>query len=78
MSLPTHVADDVLDRAAGATRGFGSVRVEATLGATVWRTSVFPDSASKTYVLPIKKAVRHAEGIEAGDSAHLQLRLLDV
>lgn len=78
VSLPTDVADDVLDRAAGATRGFGSVRVEVTLGTTVWRTSLFPDSASKTYVLPVKKAVRSAEGVQAGDTAHLHLRLLDV
>lgn len=78
VSLPNDVADDVLDRSAGATRGFGSVRVEVTVGGTVWRTSLFPDSASKTYVLPIKKAVRSAEGVAAGDTVHLQVRLIDV
>lgn len=78
VSLPTDIADDVLDRAAGVARGFGSVRVQVTVGGSVWRTSLFPSSGSKTYVLPIKKAVRTAEGLGAGDTAHLSLRLLDV
>jgi hypothetical protein len=78
LSLPTDVADDVLDRAGSTPRGFGAVRVEVTIGRTTWRTSVFPDSAASTYVLPVKKAVRVAEGIAAGDTARVRLRLVDV
>ena len=48
-------------------RGFGSVRVEVTLGETTWRTSVFPEAASGCFVLPVKKAVRRAEGVDPGD-----------
>ncbi len=44
--------------------GFGAVRVEATIGVTTWRTSIFPDAERATYVLPLKRAVREAEGIE--------------
>lgn len=78
VSLPTDVADEILDVAGPAERGFGSLRVEVRLGTTTWRTSVFPDSTAKTYVLPVKKAVRTAEGVEAGDTARLTLTLLDV
>jgi Domain of unknown function (DUF1905) len=77
VSMPPHLADDVLDAVGPAARGFGSVRVEVTIGATTWRTSLFPDSRSRTYVLPVKKAVRSAEGLAAGDAAHVTLRLLD-
>jgi hypothetical protein len=77
LSLPTDVADEVLDRVGTSARGFGSVRVEVTVGRTTWRTSVFPDSSVATYVLPVKKAVRVAEGIEAGDTARVRLRLVD-
>lgn len=49
-------------------RGFGSVKVKVQIGDTKWSTSIFPDSKSGTYVLPIKAKVRHDEGIEEGDS----------
>ncbi|NTW42449.1 MAG: DUF1905 domain-containing protein [Cellulomonadaceae bacterium] len=77
-SLPDDVADEVLEVAAPVTRGFGSVRVEVTIGGTTWRTSIFPDSTRRTYALPVKRAVRHAEGLEAGGTAHVVLRLVDL
>jgi uncharacterized protein DUF1905 len=58
-------------------RGFGSVRVRATLGETSWVTSVFPDSESGRYVLPVKKAVRAAEDVDEGDTLEVRLELLE-
>ncbi len=78
LSLPADVADEVLEIGAPYARGFGSLRVEATVGGTTWRTSIFPDDARRTYALPVNKAVRRAEGVEAGDLARVRLRLLDV
>jgi hypothetical protein len=78
VDLPTDVADDVLELAAPFTRGFGSVRVEVTVGGTVWRTSIFPSKAKRTYVLPIKKAVRRAEQLAPGDTARVRIKLVDV
>ncbi|WP_236120176.1 DUF1905 domain-containing protein [Cellulomonas palmilytica] len=74
--LPTDVADDIADVVEGSSRGFGSVRVEATIGTTTWRTSIFP--GAETYVLPVKAAVRRKESVEAGDLARIHLRLVDV
>src|SRR5690606_2622029 len=54
VSLPEDIADDVLDHAGHVTRGFGSLRVEVAVGATTWRTSIFPSSSAKTFVLPVK------------------------
>ena len=76
VSLPTEVADEILELSGPLVRGFGSVRVEVAVGGTVWRTSIFPDSKRRTYVLPIKKAVRAAEGLMAGDPAALRLTVL--
>ena len=65
---------DVIEEMFGADAGgFGSVRVEVTIGATVWRTSLFPDSKRKTYVLPIKKSVRTSEALSVGKAAHVSL-----
>jgi hypothetical protein len=38
---------------------------------------VFPDSASGRYVLPIKRAVRTAETLDAGDIATVTVELID-
>lgn len=54
-------------------RGFGSVKVKAKIGEVEWSTSIFPDSKSGTYVLPIKAKVRTAEGIEEGDSVSVTI-----
>ncbi|WP_404432409.1 DUF1905 domain-containing protein [Microbacterium lacus] len=58
-------------------RGFGSVRVRATIGGSTFQTSVFPDSKSGSYVLPLKKAVRDAESLADGNPVHVRLEVLD-
>lgn len=78
VSLPAEVADEILEIAGPFARGFGSVRVEVTIGGSVWRTSVFPDKKARTYVLPVKKSVRHAEGVQAGDEVRVRLALVDL
>lgn len=44
-------------------KGWGSIRVEATIGKTSWKTSIFPDKKSGSYLLPLKADVRKAENI---------------
>ena len=58
-------------------RGFGSVRVRVTSGDTTWTTSVFPDSARGAYVLPVKRSVRDAEGLDEGEPASFELEVLE-
>ncbi len=58
---------DLKERYGKVKRGFGSIRVSATLGKTRWDTSIFPDKQSGTYLLPLKAQVRRAEGVDAGD-----------
>lgn len=69
--LPEDVAGEVRDladeRRPGPPRGFGSVKVRARIGGSVWDTSVFPEKQSGSFLLPVRKAVRDAEGIAADD-----------
>ena len=58
-------------------RGFGSVRVRAKIGGSEWTTSIFPSSDSGSYVLPLKKAVRVAEGLVDGGPVTVRLEVLD-
>jgi hypothetical protein len=56
-------------------RGFGSARVEASIGGTIWKTSVFPHKESGGWLLPVKAAVRKAEGITEGDDVTVRVSL---
>ena len=55
--------------------GFGSLKVNVTVGFCQWKTSIFPDSKSGSFVLPIKKDVRKAEQIGVGDHVKVHLDL---
>lgn len=56
-------------------RGFGSAKVRATIGDTCWHTSVFPHRESGGWLLPIKAAVREAEGLTEGDDVTVSVSL---
>ena len=72
VTLPAEVAERVREEA-GEPRGFGSVRVEVTVGRTTWRTSVFPDARSGSFVLPVKAEVRRREDLLVGDVVRIRL-----
>ena len=57
-------------------KGFGSLPVEVTVGKTVWKTSIFPDTYSRSYLLPLKAAIRKKEDIEVGDQVAFSIVLL--
>jgi hypothetical protein len=76
LTLPADVADDLREQAAAFRKGFGSVKVTAEISGHAWQTSVFPDSKSGSYVLPVKKAVRTAARIGDGDEVAVQLEIL--
>jgi hypothetical protein len=75
LTIPGAVADDIRARTAGDRRGFGSIRVVVEVGETSWSTSIFPDKTSGSFVLPVKRAVREAEGLEVGDLVPVAIRL---
>ena len=76
VSLPDDEADDIEERFGARAGGFGSVPVEVTIGSSRWSTSLFPDAKRRTYVLPVKKAVRAAEGLTEGSLARVELVVL--
>lgn len=77
VTLPQEIAADIDDRFVLHKRGFGSLRVTATIGSTSWQTSIFPDKKSNSYLLPIKAIVREKENISAGDTVSISLELVD-
>lgn len=76
VTVPVEASEEIRV-ASGPPRGFGSVRVEVTVGQTSWRTSVFPEKKSGCFLLPVKKAVRRAEGLDAGDTVSVALDVVE-
>jgi Domain of unknown function (DUF1905) len=75
ITVPAELSDEIRAHAMLALRGFGSVKVEATIDGVRWRTSVFP-MKSGSYFLPVKAEVRRKAGIAAGDEVTVELDLL--
>jgi len=75
VTLPAEFGARIRTATAGMARPWGSLGVEAVIGGTRWRTSLFPDKASGGLLLPIKASVRQREGLQAGDIAALSIEL---
>jgi hypothetical protein len=78
VSLPAEASEEIRELTGGSRRGFGSVRVRVTVGASTWPTSIFPGGGGGAYVLPIKRAVRKAESLDTGDIATVTVELVDL
>lgn len=76
VALPAELSEEIRE-IPRISRGFGSVRVVAMIGRSTWRTSIFPDADRRAYVLPLKRAVRDAEGISDGATITVALEVLD-
>jgi hypothetical protein len=71
VAVPPPESDDIRAIAAAVTYGWGMIPVRARIGATEWRTSLWPKDGG--YVVPIKAAVRKAEDFGEGDVVGVRL-----
>lgn len=70
------IAKEIRENFKALSGGFGSVPVMVKLGKTEWKTSIFWDSRSRGYLLPLKAKVRKAEDILAGDEVTFSIKIL--
>ncbi|WP_242494866.1 DUF1905 domain-containing protein [Nocardioides zhouii] len=70
--LPPDEAD-LVDEVKAEVAYWGVVPVRARIGGTDFTTSMFP--REETWFLPVKAAVRRAEGIELGEVVGVRLRV---
>lgn len=75
MTVPTEQSGEIHAQSLLSRRGFGSVKVEASVNGVTWRTSVFPQK-SGGYLLPVKADVRRRAVIAAGDEVTVEIGLL--
>ena len=57
-------------------RGWRSIPIMATIGKTSWKTSIFLDSRTDTYLLPLKSLVRKKEMVYEGELVSFTFKIL--
>jgi len=73
--VPKEIGKEIKETFGKHAKGWGSIPVSAAIGKTVWKTSIFPDRQSGTYLLPLKIQIRKAEGIMDDDTVHCTLKI---
>ena len=74
VTVPAQESAEIGERSSELTYGWGVIPVRAQIGETSWETSLFPKDG--LYAVPIKVAVRRAEGLELGDVVTVRLSTL--
>jgi hypothetical protein len=75
ISVPVNMSEEIKASNYLYKRGFGSLKTSAKIHNMEWDTSIFPDSKTNSYLLPIKKLVRDTCGIKDGDTVSIVLKL---
>jgi Domain of unknown function (DUF1905) len=73
VAVPADLADVIKAVAPIVTYGWGVIPVHVRIGATEIRTSLFPRDGG--YLVPLKDAIRRAEGIADGDAVEVRLAI---
>jgi Domain of unknown function (DUF1905) len=71
VTVPEEQSADIQAVSTALTYGWGMIPVLARIGDTRWETSLWPKDGR--YVVPLKDAVRRAEGLGDGDSVTVRL-----
>lgn len=75
VTLPPTLAKEIDYYFSTEKKGWGALTVEATIGETTWKTAIFPDKQSGSYLLPLKAAVRKSESLRDGSLVAVLLQL---
>ena len=73
VTLPQETTDTIDFYFSHLKRGWGSLPVKVRVGESEWRTSIFPDKKSRSYILPLKAKVRTNETIKVGDTIAIDI-----
>jgi hypothetical protein len=73
VSVPDDKCVDLRAISKHVSYGWGVIPVEARIGRTEFETSLFPKDGG--YLVPVKDRVRNAEGLDAGETVTVRLKV---
>ncbi len=63
VSLPEEMSNEIRENLRFQEEGWGRMKAMAKIGDSQWETAIWFDTKHKTYLLPIKTAIRKKENI---------------
>ena len=73
VSVPPDESEAIAEVAPRLTYGWGMIPARVAIGETEVTTSLWPKDGG--YIVPVKKALQNAEGLELGDTVEVRLQL---
>ena len=73
VAVPEDIAAEIKGMASAVTYGWGMIPVSGKIGSTSFTTSLWAKNG--TYAVPLKDAVRNAEGISIDDTVSIELSI---
>lgn len=75
VTLPKKLAGEIRLFHGQMAKNWGSIAATTTVGKTIWKTSIFRDTKSESYVLPLKAEIRRKEKITAGKMLQVRIEI---
>ncbi len=74
--VPENISEKIKEMQKGKLRrGWGAVYVRVKIKKSEWKTSIFPDKRSGTYLLPLKKEIRYEENLYDGIEINVSIEV---
>ncbi len=73
VTIPEQESLDLKTILGFVTYGWGMIPADVRIGATDWKTSLFPKEGR--YIVPLKDSVRKAENIKEGDTISIRVEV---
>lgn len=73
VTVPAELCQELQAIAGAVTYGWGMIPAQVRIGATTWKTSLFPKDGG--YIVPIRASVQRAEQLKVGDVVNVCLEV---
>lgn len=67
VSLSNELSKEIRSTFQSEEEGWGRLKTTAKIGNSEWKTAIWFDSKTKSYLLPLKAAIRSKENIDVGE-----------
>jgi len=74
-TLPILLSKKIRVKHCGQEEGWGRLKASASIGNTIWNTSIWYDTKKGAYILPVKLIIRKKENIETGSNVRVTLKI---
>ena len=73
VALPADLSAEIRQSFGTEEEGWGRLKATARIGGSEWRTAIWYDTKHQAYLLPLKAAIRKAEGIMVGKGVRVEV-----